>query len=1414
MNPVFQLSRNKLAVLRALGVLTILGTSIGVFVSLRAANTPPMLAISQTPLQMVTPTRPEIVIAVGNSQSMDGTFSGAIMTGSGSIPSNYASLSLPQTTDSIYGGSSPTYYLVPSGFKPPVTPADAAGYAPYTVKTNGVRQDNSASRLNVAKAVIDNDVLQAYLATSDFALATYSVGNSPSLFSTWVYYMSPQGSNFTFDNNGPVSNPTGTSPTTTVYNPCYLVDTSYANRQVNQVALDCYLLNTNGGIPASTLKNSQFMHTGSSSDDANITDVLYSRQSSPNFALDLEWGSLTGKNSYPINPNNGSTPYIDSALNPHGWNVSDFNGGSVSVTYSGTIYGINTTSPTNAGFVPYSPQVMYAARGFGFDTGSPSAGTPIVPMTNLATNATITSSIVSAARANFSPFLKPETDQSNTGEIKSAATQSPLGILITDAKTAFDAPSAARTCTTPRYIILVTDGQPTEDSSSSNKSWPPLGTGSASALNIYANFQTVTNADGSTSLKLVTGTPVTTSPNGPAPTYDQAVVDAYNAVLALNQNWHSPYPKGYSTAPAINTATPNLVGSISDNYVFTYVIGLGAGAAGGVTPMQISAKKVLDALAYAGGTGHSYSASNEAQFKDALKAIMYDIQSHTLATVSSSSNSTHLTANSKEYQATFTSAEPQFLDWTGELYSENLNTNGTPTGTINWSAKNLLTARSPNSRAIATWYASSATIGYGLPFQPYGAPGVSSGQQTILNSNDSLGNARIAYLRGDRTSEKQNGGSFRNRTALLGDIVNSQPVYIGAPRGPYSSDPSYQTFVQNNAGRTPMLYVGANDGMVHGFRASDGGEQFAFIPNTLFSNLLNLTDPGYNFTHQYFVDATPQYADVKFTGAGCSNPSDASTCWHTLLLGGEGGGGRSIYAIDVTHPDAMNSDSAVASSILWEYNGDNSDNNMGYSYSNPIVAITSDVNTNDSANGFMVFFGNGYNAPTGTLNGKAVLYAVNPQNGRLVTSIDLCAQVSGICDTTGTRPQGLSSVSAGYSGSAGQPARTIYAGDIQGNMWAVDITNPNPVLWGVRCIFKSGRTALNNQPITAAPVVSLHPNSPVVPGFLVMFGTGQLLTSTDTSSAVKQAVYAVWDNGSTSQVTTANLKQQTMTIVTGAFAQPIATSTSDPVSWGTQMGWYSNFPTSNERVTSNLVLFSGALQFITNTPPSGSCQSNWSSFFYDLNFANGGNFGQTPQIDADNNGVLNASDLYGSGVNAVAPTGISLGGGYASGINSFGLNGIDIVTIASITDINAATNAQNASTNFFTSVANTDSTPVTSGNISSLNSTLSTLQTQFTTMIIPAITASVQANPNNLDTTLANIEAGYVSADLTALANAIAAYNSAQTASNLALVQADLNKLAADASVLQSNINCAANNCRRQVVSGFAAPNLPWWQVQ
>lgn len=1094
----------------------------------------PSLVIPQIPLVLSTPVHPQVLFALANSESMDGTMSGAIMTGSGSLST--ALNTLENTT-------SPEKYLVPAGFTPPLQAADLTGQAPYTVTQSTRLYDNGPSRMNMAKAGI-KAILDAYMLSTDFGLAVYSTSGAQSL-NTWVYYMSPTSGDFVFTN-------TQTAGKRYVDNPClnYLLSSATVNSNCSQI---------DAQVGGSLVKNSLYMEISASSDDPNINDVLYTNSAFPGVFLTYQGPTP-------------ATPY------PPNFTLGNYNSGGVVLTYGRTKPSVGSlgTSPTNAGYVPFSSQVLFAQRGFGY-SGNQSAttGNILVPMTTAGTNPTNTS--VATAISAFTSYLNPESNSTTTTEIKSVAVQAPIAGLLSKANTYMSslATTSGNGCPQKKYVILISDGLPTQDLA--GKLWPPLGSASATGYGVSATF----NADGSLNT-----------------TNNKALTD-----------------------------TINTINTMKTNGILTYVIGLGAG----VDPnLNAQAAASLRAMAVAGGTTDYYPATSPQALVDDLNSILVSIQNGSYSISSASVSSTHLNTSSVEYQSNFISNDVPYQDWTGDLNAISLNpTTGAPLSSPNWSAQAQLDSQAAGlgwatNRVITTW---NPTANDGVPFQWLN---ISSTQKSQLQPSDLLGLLRLTYLRGNSLLEKRFGGAYRNRSHILGDIMDSQAAYVGAPSGAYLSS-TYLSFTNSQASRQPMLYVGANDGMLHAFNATTGAEAFAFIPNAVFPNLINLTSPLYNQSHQFFVNGSPTFADVKF--------SDST--WHTVLVGGESGGGNSIYALDVTNPSSLNSEAAVAQAVLWEY----TDSDMGLSYSIPQIAQIS-----LSANPFAVFFGNGYNSP----NNKSILYAVNPQTGALIKKFDLCTAVSGSCNTT--LPQGLSSVAIGEKdGLQGSPITTVYAGDLQGNLWAVDVSNTDVNQWQVRLLFQARDSLGNIQAITAPPVITLNPNYPRKQGIFVMFGTGRLLTNNDLLDTQTQTIYGVWDKpGNTSTYLRTNLQAQTLNLVTSAvstLANSILTATSTAINWNTKVGWYADLPVAGQRTITIPDILNGAFITTLNTPPLTACGGTFSAMLLELNFLTGGALSR-PFLDINGDGSFNTNDKYDGGY----AVGVGLGTGYANAPTMIGPN--------------------------------------------------------------------------------------------------------------------------------------------------------------
>ena len=1090
----------------------------------------PPINLAQTPLTVTIPAHPQVIIAIGDSQSMDGTLDGAIMTGAGSLGSGDSLLE---------SSSSPVDYTVPSGFTPPIN-AGTGGVAPNTVPCpSGANElcDNSASRLNVAKGAIFS-VVQSFIADTDFSLMDYQTWDM-SEDQTWLYAMSPDGGSFVFTNSetpgdnyiaNPCYNYTSLSPRTTVYSDCRNISSS------GQVTI----------AGAANLAAAQYMQVGETSDDPAINDVLYAGGGVD--PVCLVYGGPSPGNPWPPN-----------------YTLGDYNSnpGNIREIYSNEVNPCATnTGPTNAGYVPYAPQTMYIARGFGFDAAGQSYDppaslgywSPLVTFSQGNVGQNPTSSSINASLAYFATYLAPETNSTGTSEIKASAEQSPLAGLLANALGYFQNanPPSSNGCAAKRYVILVTDGLPTKDLSGG--SWPPPGSTAATQYGETVAF----NSDGSLNT---------------AGTNAQAVLDAVSTLQTMEKDG-----------------------------IKTYVVGLGSGVTGSV------ASQVLTAMAMAGGTSTYFPATDPTSLVKDLSAILAQVQQATQSVSSSAVNSSGIHVGSLAFQAQFTTSDTH-QDWTGNLSAFPIDpstgyVNTTPSA-AQWSAQAQLDSLPWNSRLIATW---DPVTKAGAAFEwTSGSPTSGIGSSTALgralgtNPADTNGQDALDYLRGDRALEQSNGGPYRTRTHVLGDIVDSAPLFIGPPSGG-SQGASYTAFEQQYATRPAVIYVGANDGMLHAFDATTGNERFAFIPNAVFSNLIRLTYPLYNENHLFFVDGSPGAWDVQF--------GDGS--WHTILVSGEGAGGNSIFALDVTNPAAIASEANVARNVLWEF----ADSDLGYTFGTPSVATTNA--------GTFVFFGNGYDSAAGS----PYVYALNPQTGAVAAKINLCSFDTATCNSS--EPNGLSTVTLVNSTGGLSGVNLLYAGDLQGNVWRVDLSNSDPSKWTASLLFKAVDSSGNPQPITAAPVVSLNPDFPRLPGLMVYVGTGELLSTNDLSSTQVQSMYGLYDampNGSVitrSQLVQQTLSATTVTTVNGTTVDARSV-TSNKVPIPTQMGWYIDFSLSpGEAVVTEPALVDGALIFTTNQPSGISCQGGFYSWLYAVDYRNGGLF-PAPILDETESGTISTS---------------------------------------------------------------------------------------------------------------------------------------------------------------------------------------------
>ena len=624
----------------------------------------------------------------------------------------------------------------------------------------------------------------------------------------------------------------------------------------------------------------------------------------------------------------------------------------------------------------------------------------------------------------------------------------------------------------------------------------------------------------------------------------------------------------------------------------------------------------VDDMLHAGvnGRGGFFSATNPQQFAQALQDQLNNIIGRSTSAAAVASNSTRVSSDTLIYQARFNSG-----DWTGQFLAFPIQADGS-IGSVVWDAANQLPA--PAARNIVTWNPSLKT---GVDFA---LANLDSSQVNSLNRDgsgnvDSLAADRVDYLRGDQSQEVANGGPFRNRSSLLGDIINSDPFFVGDNEDygfqdlPDSGEgDTYISFRNSKKGRTPLLYIGGNDGMLHAFNASKdtanngGREVFAYIPNAVFDKLSKLTDPVYN--HQYFVDGSP-FASDAWIGSG----------WKTVLVGSLGAGGKAVYALDVTDPSSLG-----ANSVMWEF----TDPELGYVLGQPVIVR---LKAQSGSTKWYAIFGNGYNSQSQT----ARLFIVELDSGNVAKVID-----TGVGGTAAGQENGLGAVLP-VDDNGDRITDYVYAGDLKGNLWKFDLTGSSKSQWDVAYkqsgtpvpLFRACTSAACNageeQPITARPEAIRHPNG----GIMVLFGTGKYFETTDAAvpaSPQMQTYYGVLDDGAALTGSRGLLQAQSIAAEGSVGGIDYRTVSQNTVDYTTQFGWYLDLapPASSsigERVVSAPIIRYGRVIFTTLIPSSDACDFGGTGWLMELDAINGSRLTYAV-MDVNGDGKIDSSDVVGS----------------------------------------------------------------------------------------------------------------------------------------------------------------------------------------
>jgi type IV pilus assembly protein PilY1 len=604
------------------------------------------------------------------------------------------------------------------------------------------------------------------------------------------------------------------------------------------------------------------------------------------------------------------------------------------------------------------------------------------------------------------------------------------------------------------------------------------------------------------------------------------------------------------------------------------------------------------------GRGRFFSAQDPVTLADGISETLNSVQARIGAgAAAATSNLQPIAGDNFAFTAQY-----QTVEWSGDLKARTIDLSSGAVATRElWSAQSLLDQRAHTSRRIYTYDAgdtdSSATVTVASASRAQNANRLRSfcpkDTDTATNANcddggllttsemndyfdpdggtnsaldqagtwagDGSGRAALAtptnliqFLRGDATNEMTavtatgNTDLYRNRTHLLGDIVNAQPAYVKLPPFGYS-DPFYSDFKTANATRSGRVYAAANDGMLHAFitdadndpyyqtagiatsitsddtftgtqntnaTTGDGAENWAYIPGLVIPKIKRLAEAYYSSNHAYTVDGTPVIADVCF-GHSTAAPCSAANKWRTVLVAGLNNGGNGYYALDVTDPanpkalwelkGGADATCIAADGDVTATSGQTEDCNIGRSFGNPIIAKLPSNYVDSAHRGkWVAIVTSGHNnipAVTGAGDGKGHFYVVEVETGKILKRTSTPAG-----DTT--TPSGLSRINAWVEASStDNTALTVYGGDLMGNLWRYQldsVTNTSPddnITSGSLALLASVK-----DPSNAAQSITTRPELGEVLGNRVIYvATGKFLGTDDKSSFQRQTVYAIKD---------------------------------------------------------------------------------------------------------------------------------------------------------------------------------------------------------------------------------------------------------------------------------------------------------------
>jgi len=555
--------------------------------------------------------------------------------------------------------------------------------------------------------------------------------------------------------------------------------------------------------------------------------------------------------------------------------------------------------------------------------------------------------------------------------------------------------------------------------------------------------------------------------------------------------------------------------------------------------------------------------------------------------------------------------------WKGQLAKFALTATG-DVGAQKWEAGALLDQKSESSRQIWT-VANSFGVNHSLNnFKTFYAAdlGRAFSENSGTNPTTVQTNKLINFVRGIDAYDEDADNDSSEKRWKLGDIYNSRLIVVGSPKARTTDKSSksdtvayyrhlndYDNFKKGNTcggsclTRKEVVYVGANDGMLHAFDSTTGEELWAFIPPTMLQDLDKMVSVKANKSISiYGVDGSPIAKDIFYDNK-----------WRTVLFSGMGKGGKGYFALDITNPTsptflfAFENKASMDLIYHWDSSGTRTDlgyasgiaaeydySKLGESLSTPIIVAMPDGNNTK----WVAVFGAGYNSGISTKYGSSIYVVDLEEDGKVLKRIDL-ADANSSNSIVNSMPADLVSITPDTTSKANYKGSMVYGADLEGKMWKLNLTNKE-TLYEITSTFNAEATLDNDRSVFFQVTPSMGSDNKL----WNFYGTGNQQRLQTLSSSINNRIFGIKDskfpvyenvNGLT---TTAQSSLKNMSTPGGTCP-----TTND-------LGWYVNLG-SNERITGKLALFNETIYATKYKPNQGAICSPGTAYLDELSMGCG-----------------------------------------------------------------------------------------------------------------------------------------------------------------------------------------------------------------